>query len=95
MPRKKAEVTKPTKAAKPVAEPSPVPEVIPTEPPIGVYLRFTNADRSFIGVMQSLTPPVLIEHGTANGVHTENEVTEQSEWQISQVSEQEVYAELY
>ncbi len=106
MAKKAVEAPKPKPAtkAKPVAKakqaPKPVEEVIEApetqpDPPIGVYLRFTNTTRSFIGVIQSLTPPVIIEHSSANGVHTENELTEASQWQISPVSKEEVFATLY
>ncbi len=109
-PKTKKAVTKPKQAPKPVetasvSVPTPpteqfsIPAVnVPPDPPIGVYLRFTNLDdptKRFIGVIQSLNPSVIIEHSTVNGVHTENEVDLSPPWMISPITKEEVFSELY
>lgn len=78
-------------------------EIIPTGPPTGVYLRFDYLSDgsigrpSFIGVIQSLDPFVVIEHFLLGGVHSETELDNLNpkDWALQPMTKDQVFSTLY
>jgi hypothetical protein len=75
----------------------PQPEVVADTPPVGMYLDFQGADDSFIGVIQSIDPFVVVEHSLLNGCHSETERDDlnHADWVVRPMTIEEVFAALY
>lgn len=68
----------------------------PTAPPVGMWLEFASPDNTFIGVIESLEPFVVVEHKILNGCHSENEIEVAPEdYVLRPLTKDEVYAALY